>query len=340
MTRNLTRVSGRDRWIHLMITSTSMPDPLHLGRLAVGTAPLGGLYAPVSDEDALATLMAAAAVGVTHFDTAPHYGRGLAETRLGTFLSRVPDAERFTVSTKVGRFVRTTATRVPDDVFVGAPPGESVFDFSPGAVRIQLAGSRARIGRDHLDIALIHDPDDHLDEALTAAEELARQKQSGRIGAIGVGTNSASVVAHLLDRVHLDVVLLAGRITLLENSGEPMAARCAADGVSLFAAGVFQSGILAGGANSTSDYVTAPPRIKQRVAELTAVCVRHGVPLHQAAINHPRRIAGVTTTLVGVRSPAEVTAAMTAMSAELPEELWHDLDELRASQLAAEGGRS
>ena len=314
-----------------------MPDPLQLGRLAVGTAPLGGLYAPVSDDDALATLMAAAAGGVTHFDTAPHYGRGLAETRLGTFLSRAPDAGRFTVSTKVGRFVRTTATRLRDDIFSGAPPGESVFDFSPTAVRLQLDESRARIGRDRLDIALIHDPDDHLDAALAAAEELGRQQQSGRIGAVGVGSNSASTAAHLLDRVRLDVVLLAGRITLLENSGESVAARCATEGVRLCAAGVFQSGILAGEANSTSDYVTATLRTKQRVAELTAVCVRHGVSLHQAAINHPRRIAGVTTTLVGVRSPAEATAAIDAMNAELPDELWQDLDALRAVQLAAEG---
>ena len=337
MTRNLTCVTGRDRRFRLMITSVAMPDPLQLGRLAVGTAPLGGLYAPVSDDDALATLVAAAASGITHFDTAPHYGRGLAETRLGTFLSRAPDAGRFTVSTKVGRFVRTTATRRHDDLFLGAPPGESVFDFSPGAVRRQLADSRARIGRDRLDIALIHDPDDHLDAALAAAEELGRQKQSGRIGAIGVGANSTEAVTYLLDRVQVDVVLLAGRITLLENSGESLAARCAAEGVALIAAGVFQSGILAGGENSTSDYVTAPSQVKQRVAELTAVCMRHGVSLHQAAINHPRRITGVTTTLVGVRSPAEVTAATQAMNVALSEELWHDLDSLRAVQLAAEG---
>lgn len=314
-----------------------MSDLLHLGRMAVGTAPLGGLYSPVSSDDALATLMAAAAGGVTHFDTAPHYGRGLAETRLGAFLSRAPDSERFTVSTKVGRLVRTTATRRQDDIFLGAPPGESVFDFSPNAVRLQLTESRARIGRDYLNIVFIHDPDDHLDAALAAAEELSHQKHSGRIGAIGVGTNSAAVVAHLLDRVHLDVVLLAGRITLLENSGESVATRCAAGGIALFAAGVFQSGILAGGRNMTSDYVPASPIVRRQVLELTEVCARHGVTLHHAAINYPRRVVGVTATLVGVRSPAEVTAAIDAMNTELSEELWHDLDELRARQKSAEG---
>lgn len=316
-----------------------MSDLVQLGRMAVGTAPIGGLYAPVSQEDALATLTAAATGGVTHFDTAPHYGRGLAETRLGTFLSQTPEAGRFSVSTKVGRFVRASAIRGRDDIFLGAPPGESVFDFSPEAVHLQLDESRARIGRDHLDIVFLHDPDDHLDAALAAAEELGRQKLSGRIGAIGVGTNSAATVAHLADRIDLDVVLLAGRITLLESSGEPIASRCAAEGIALVAAGVFQSGILAGGENTTSDYGPASPAVRRRVAELTEVCARHGVTLHQAAINHPRRVAGVTTTLVGVRSPAEVTTAIDAMNAELPEGLWRDLDELRARQLSTQGER-
>lgn len=322
-----------------MITCAVMSDLVQLGRLAVGTAPLGGLYSPVSDDGALATLFAAAAGGVTHFDTAPHYGRGLAETRLRTFLSQAPNAGRFTVSTKVGRFVRTTSTRRRDDIFLGASPGESVFDFSAKAVRLQLDESRARIGRDHLDIVFIHDPDDHVDAALAAAEELSRQKHSGRIGAVGVGTNSAAAAAHLVDRFNFDVVLLAGRITLLEYSGESVAARCAVGGIALFAAGVFQSGILAGGKNTTSDYMPASPMVRRQVVELAEVCARHGVTLHQAAINHPRRISGVTTTLVGVRSPAEATAAIEAMNVELPGELWQDLDSLRARQLSREGER-
>lgn len=307
-----------------------MATTLEPGPLSIGTAPLGGLYAPVTDADARATLEAAVAGGVTHFDTAPHYGRGLAEERLGAFLAAEDRAGALTVSTKVGRHVRPLALRAADDVFLGAPPGESVFDFTPAGVRAQLDASRARLRRDHVDVALVHDPDDHLDAAPSAFEELARQRDEGRIGAIGVGTNSAAVAHHLLDRVDLDVVLLAGRITLLETSGESVAARCAAAGISLLAAGVLQSGILAGGAGDTYDYLPAPEPVRRRVAALRTVCEGHGATLHQVAINHPRRVPGVTTTLVGVRSPAEVTAALDAFALDLPDILWAAVDEVRA----------
>ncbi len=301
------------------------------GPLAIGTAPLGGLYAPVSDADAAGALQRAADSGITHFDTAPHYGRGLAEERLGAFLASVDHPERFTVSTKVGRDVVRTAERAAGDMFTGAPPGESVFDFSPTAIRRQLDASRARLGRDRIDLVLLHDPDDHLDAALAAAEGLASLRDTGRIGAIGVGTNSAGVADHLLDRVDLDAVLLAGRITLLETSGEATAARCARQGVLLLAAGVFQSGILAGEAGGTYDYGPAPEAIRDRVAQLGVVCDRFGVSLRTVAANHPRRITGVTTTLVGVRSAAEVADAVGDHDTTLPAELWDEIDTVRAT---------
>lgn len=304
------------------------------GPLCIGTAPLGGLYATVTDDAAAATLEVARAGGISHFDSAPHYGRGLAEERLGAFLAGSGDGAGLTVSTKVGRTVRPTPTRAADDIFLGAPPGESVFDFSPAAVRAQLDGSRRRLGRDRIDVALVHDPDDHLDDVPGVVEELVRQREAGRVGAIGIGTNRAEVAHALLDRVHLDVVLLAGRITLLESSGESVAARCALDGVTLLAAGVLQSGILAGGTGDTYDYLPAAEPVRRRVAELAAVCGRHGATLHQAAINHPLRFGGVTSTLVGVRSPAEVHAALDAIALDLPAELWTEIDGIRA----AEGG--
>lgn len=315
-----------------------MTHPLHPGRLAIGTAPLGGMYAPVDDTDAARALEEALARGVTHFDTAPHYGRGLAESRLGVFLARHGDDESITVSTKVGRRVRVTATRAEGDIFLGAPPGESIFDFSASGIHAELDESRERLGRDFIDVVLIHDPDDHLDEIPTAASELVRQRDAGAIGAIGVGTNSAAVALHALDVADLDVVLLAGRITLLDDSGEQVAARCARDGVALFAAGVFASGILADGDGATYDYLPAPETIRIRVAELTDVCTRHDVSLHAAAINHARRIAGVATTLVGVRSAAEADAAADALATDLPDELWAELDAIRAgwSTTAAE----
>lgn len=304
------------------------PNP---GALAIGTAPLGGLYAPVDDADAQAALVAAAQGGVTHFDTAPHYGRGLAEQRLGSFLAHADDPDRFTVSTKVGRFIHPLTRRAPDDLFLGAPPGESSFDFSPSAVHTQLAQSRRRLGRDHIDIVFVHDPDDHLDAALGAFDTLAKLRDRGDIDAVGVGTNSASVVTSLIDRVGLDVVLLAGRITLLETSGERVAAHCAANGIPVFVAGVFQSGILAGGDSDTYDYLPAPALIRRRVGELAAVCSTHDVALHTAAAAHPRRITGVTTTLIGVRSPAESADALADRDAALSPEFWSEIDAVRSA---------
>jgi D-threo-aldose 1-dehydrogenase len=302
---------------------------MHFGPLAIGTAPLGGLYAPVDDDGALETLERAAAAGITHFDTAPHYGRGLAETRLGAFLATRPSDDPITVSTKVGRSVRATARRAPDDLFVGAPPGESVHEFSPRAIDRQLAESRARLGREHLDAVFVHDPDDHLDDALVTLEHLRTLQAAGDIDAVGVGTNSPAVVTHLLDRVQLDVVLLAGRITLLDRSGDQVAARCAAEDVSLVAAGVFQSGILAGDAAATIDYRPADAAGRARVAALAAVCAAHHTDLHTAASTHPRRIVGVTSTLIGVRSAAEVTAAVAAWQTDLPFDAWDAIDRVR-----------
>lgn len=320
-----------------------MPAAFDPGPLAIGTAPIGGLYSAVPDATATAMLHAAVDAGITHFDSAPHYGRGLAEARLGAFLSTVDRSARLTVSTKVGRRVRSLSARPSDDVFLGAPPGESVFDFTPEGVRAELAESRARLGRDFVDLVLVHDPDEHLEEVPAAVEELARQRDAGDIGAIGVGTNSAAVVEHLLDRVPLDAVLLAGRITLLESSGDEVAERYAGAGVTLLAAGVFQSGILAGADGDTYDYLPAPAAVRRRVEALRDACRQHGTTLHRAAINFPRRIPGVTTTLVGVRSPEELSVAVDAFGANLPDELWQSIDALRDADDAAaehEGERS
>lgn len=305
------------------------PPRCELGPLAIGTAPLGGLYEAVDDRDALEALTRAALGGVRHFDTAPHYGRGLAEERLGAFLATVDDPERITVSTKIGRWVHTTAVRSADDIFLGARPGESVFDFSVEAVHGQLEASRRRLGRDRIDLVFVHDPDDHLDAGLQAAAELVRLRENGSIGAVGVGTNSAPVADHFLDRIDLDAVLLAGRITLLTTSGEPVAARCAEQGVAFIAAGVLQSGILAGGSRDTYDYLPAPDHIRDRVTALEAVCEARGVALHTAAITHPRRIPGVTTTLVGVRSAVEATSAVDDIDATVPDGFWEAIDLVR-----------
>lgn len=299
------------------------------GTLGLGTAPLGGLYAAVDDATAMATLQTAADVGITHLDTAPHYGRGLAESRIGAFLATVDRPERFTVSTKVGRRIEATGHRENGDLFTGAPPGRSIFDFDPRAIRDGLEASRERLGRDELDLVLLHDPDEHLDEIHAAADELRTQQADGRIGAIGVGTNHAETAHAVLDRIPVDVVLLAGRITLLEHIGETVARRCADEGIPLLAGGVLQSGILAGDGSDTYDYAPAPEPIRRRVAELDRLCRSHGVPLQHAAVAHPLRVTGVTTVVVGARRPDEVTAAADALDRPIQKEVWADLDARR-----------
>lgn len=313
---------------------------IDLGPLGIGTAPLGGMYEPVSDDQAHDTLLVARSLGITLFDTAPHYGRGLAERRLGRMLAETetPD-DRVVISTKVGRFARALDTRADDDIFVGAPPGESVFDFRAAAIRRQLDESLERLGRDRVEIALIHDPEQHLDHALDESLATLRAlRDEGLVGAVGVGTNVAATAHRFLDTGAVDVILLAGRITLLEDSGVDVAARCAATGVRLLAGGVLQSGILAGPTagssihgHATYDYAPAPPPIVARVEQLAAVCARHDVALATAAIAHAWRVPGVTTVVVGARRPDEVSAAVDALAVTLDDEFWAELDELRAS---------
>jgi D-threo-aldose 1-dehydrogenase len=286
-----------------------------MSRLGLGTAPLGGLFDGVSDETAHATVDAAWSVGVRHFDTAPLYGSGLAESRLGAALAGRRRNE-YTLSTKVGRVL---VPGEPDPRFVGSPALTPVFDFSPAAVRRSLADSLERLRLDRIDIALLHDPEAHLDEARRAidvARELAPT--------VGVGTNVVATAAQLVERGEIDVVLLAGRYTLLDRSaGDELLPLCAERGVPVHAAGVFNSGVLAGG--NTFDYATASPRVLARRDELAALCAQFDAPLAAAALQFPLRHAAVTSIVVGARSPAEIAEDARLLDVGLPDELWDKL---------------
>ena len=189
------------------------------GSLVFGGAPIGGLYAPVSDDTAAATLQAAWDAGIRAFDTAPHYGVGLSEQRIGDFLAGRRRAE-FVVSTKVGRRLVPAAGPVDGaDGFYGTPVLSRVRDYSTDGARRSLADSLQRLRLDRVDIALIHDPDEHMTEALDGAyPALARLRADGTVGAIGVGVNSASLAEWFVSRCDLDCVLVAGRYTLLDDS--------------------------------------------------------------------------------------------------------------------------
>jgi D-threo-aldose 1-dehydrogenase len=293
--------------------------------IGLGTAPLGGLFTAVDEETALATVDRAWERGVRFFDTAPLYGHGLAEQRLGQALSARPRDE-FVLSTKVGRLLRADAPPAPDDAqWPGSPRLHPVFDFGYDATLRSLEESLERLGLDGVDIVLIHDPDDHLDEALSGAfRALARLRDEGVVKGIGAGMNTVEPLLRLAREGDFDHFLVAGRYTLLDRSAAPeLLPLCLERGIDVIAGGVFNSGILAGG--STFDYRPAPAELLERAQQLRAACERHGVPLVAAALQFPLRHPAVKVALTGARSPAEVDENLDAAAVPIPDELWSEL---------------
>jgi D-threo-aldose 1-dehydrogenase len=295
------------------------------GSLVFGGAPIGGLYAPVSDEAAAATLQAAWDAGIRAFDTAPHYGVGLSERRIGDFLAGRPRGE-FVVSTKIGRrLVPATGPVDGADEFYGTPALSRVRDYSADGARRSLEDSLHRLRLDRVDIALIHDPEEHLAEALDSAyPALARLRADGSVGAIGVGVNSASLAEWFVARCDLDYVLVAGRYTLLDDSAaRSLFPLCRSRGVAVLAGGVFNSGILAGG--TRYDYAPAAPAVLARARRIAEVCARHDVPVAAAALRYVLRHPAVTAAVVGARTPDEIRADASYLGWPIPDTLWADL---------------
>jgi D-threo-aldose 1-dehydrogenase len=299
---------------------------LRLSRLGLGTSPLGNLFAAVSEEAARETVVAAWKAGLRVFDTAPLYGSGLAERRLGAALSELPRDE-LVLSTKVGRLLRPGGRH--DPLFVDACAYEPTFDFSREAVRRSLAGSLARLRTDRIDIALVHDPDHHAPEALDEAlPALAELREEGVVRAVGVGMTHASRLERFVQEADLDCILIAGRYTLLDQSAaETLLPLCRERRVAVLLGGVFNSGILAGTGSGTYDYGPAPQEVARRVAELDRVCSSFGVPLAAAALQFAAAHPAVDTVLIGARSVAEVAAAVTASTWGIPANLWLELAE-------------
>ncbi|MBB0232879.1 aldo/keto reductase, partial [Streptomyces calidiresistens] len=298
--------------------------------LAPGTAALAGLHRPVGAERAAATVDAAWEVGIHTFDTAPHYGLGLAERRLGAALRDRP-RDAYTVSTKVGRLLRPLPVPRGDDLANGfAVPAthERVWDFGAAGVRRSLEESLERLGLDRVDIALLHDPDDHARPALEEAmPELHRLRDEGVVGAIGVGMNSTPLLTRFVRETDPDLVLCAGRWTLLDHSAlRDLLPAALEHGVGVVVGGVFNSGLLADPRpGATFDYAEAPAHLLDRALRLREVCARHGVPLRTAALRFPFGHPAVAAVLTGGRSPREITEAAEALAAPLPAGLWEEL---------------
>ena len=304
------------------------------GSLVFGGAPIGGLYAPVSGQMAAATLEAAWDVGIRAFDTAPHYGAGLSEQRIGDFLAGRPRAE-FVVSTKVGRrLAPATGSGFADgaDQFYGAPALGRVRDYSADGALRSLEDSLRRLRLDRVDVALIHDPDEYMAEALDGAyPALARLRADGTVGAIGVGVNSASLAEWFVARCDLDCVLVAGRYTLLDDSAaRSLFPLCRSRGVAVLAAGVFNSGILADPADDARyDYAPAAPGVLSRARRIAEACARYDVRVAAAALRYVLRNPAVTAAVVGARTPDEIRADAGYLSFPIPDVLWAELADLR-----------
>jgi D-threo-aldose 1-dehydrogenase len=282
-------------------------------RFSLGGAPLGGLFSPVDDEDATATLEAAWQGGVRSFDTAPLYGHGLSEHRVGAFLATKP-RDSFVLSTKVGRLLSND---------------EALFDFSRDGIRASLEASLERLGLDRVDIALIHDPDDHLDEAMhksyPALEEL---RAEGLVRAIGLGMNQAEMLERFVRDTDVDCVLVAGRYSLLDNRAAAGLFPAAIErGVSVLVGGAFNGGILTDSRLPvTFDYQPAPASLVARAENIRAIAARHNVSLAHVAIQFVLRNPAVTSVVVGARSPAEIADDLGMFSSAIPDALWSELE--------------
>jgi D-threo-aldose 1-dehydrogenase len=320
---------------------------LEVTRLGFGGASIGGLFSDVEEGAAIGTVHHAWDMGIRSFDTAPLYGYGASERRVGAALRDRP-RDAFVLSTKVGRLVRDEAEVPPgadidhqaldgrDDAFyVRSRPVRLVFDYSADGVRQSIDESLERLGLERIDIALIHDPDEHwrsaIDEAWPALERL---RAEGIIGAVGAGMNQSAMLARFARETEMDVFLLAGRYTLLDQGAlDELLPLCLERGIAVLVGGVMNSGVLADPRpGSRFDYAPAPPEILERARRLGEVCARHEVPLRAAAMQFPLAHPAVVSLVAGVRTPAHLDEYPSMLAHQIPPDLWA---ELRAEGLLA-----
>ncbi|MBB4932316.1 D-threo-aldose 1-dehydrogenase [Lipingzhangella halophila] len=304
------------------------------GQLGFGTAQFGNLGCEVDEQTCHDAVAAAWEHGLRYFDTAPHYGLGLSEQRLGRALTGWP-RERYVVSTKVGRLLRPNTRPTGTDLDQGYAVSDSLTrerDFSAGGVRKSLAESLERLGLDRVDIVWLHDPeepDDRFDEAIRGAvPALDQLRDEGVISAWGVGSKDPSMIKRFVDASDPDLVMVAGRYTLLEQETVGLMSACRERGVGVVAVGVFNSGLLAQDeppADAWYEYAPAPPHVVARARALASVAREHGVSLPRAALTFPRRHPAVVNVTAGMRSREHVARNRALSTNDVPDEFWADL---------------
>jgi len=306
---------------------------LEVPRVGVGTAPLGNMFEAHSDEHADAVLASAVAHGLRYFDTAPLYGHGLAEQRVGRAVTGLPREEVF-VSTKVGRLLRADAPRDESQFYLGEPFYKDVpkvgpvWDFTYDGIMTSVEESYRRTGLDRFDVLLLHDPDDHFDAAsATAYSALSKLREEGATRAIGAGMNQAPALARLVEACDLDVLLVAGRYTLLDQVAmDELLPLCEQRTISIVVGGVFNSGILIDPAPGVRyNYVPADAAVLARAQKIKSVCDRYDVPLPAAALQFPLAHPRVCTVLLGIRTIDELEKNLGWLDVLIPDGLWAEL---------------
>lgn len=304
-------------------------------RLGLGCAPLGNLGRAYGDDEANAILDAAWSAGVRHFDTAPHYGLGLSERRLGRFLAGKP-REEFVVSTKVGRLLRENpawdGVSGDDNIFVVPGRLTRVLDYSPAGVRASVEESLERMGLDRVDILYVHDPELSPEPGATASavSALADLRAEGVVGLVGAGSLDVGALLAAVRTGVADLVMAANCYTLLKQTIAPeLLAACEDHGTRIVAAAVFNSGLLARvpSKDSTFDYAAVPESVLARATAIDAVCASYGVEIAAAALRYPLLDGRVAAVVAGADSPDQVRQNVERMDATVPDALWDELAE-------------
>ena len=309
-------------------TLVTLKSGLRIPEFGIGTSAFGGLFASVSESSVADVISTSMQMELNYFDTAPHYGMGSAEVRLGRHINHLPRSS-FIVSTKVGRLI-VPSEKTEDPGWENSTTAvERIFDFSASGIERSLHESLERLQMESVEMVFIHDPDGAADQAIKEAYPvLEKLRSQGVVKAIGVGITSNVIPTRFINETDIDIVLIALRYTLLDQSAAtdllPAALK---KGVSVIAGGVFNSGILTSPkAGATFNYEPASPEVLARAQKIEKFFRDRGVSLTQAALQYPMQHPAISAILVGCRSAAEVTSNIALYTNKIDSQIWSEFD--------------
>ena len=309
-------------------TQVTLKSGLQIPEFGIGTSPFGGLFASVSESAVADVISTSMELGLNYFDTAPHYGMGSAEVRLGRNINHLPRSS-FIVSTKVGRLI-VPSEKADDPGWENSTAAvERIFDFSAAGIERSLLESLERLKMESVEMVFIHDPDGAADQAISEAYPvLERLRAEGIVKTIGIGITSNEIPTRFINETDIDVVLIALKYTLLDQSaGAELLPTALRKGVSVIAGGVFNSGILTNPkAGATFNYEPASPEVLARAQKIEKFFVDRGVSLAQAALQFPMQHPAISAILVGCRSADEVTTNVALYNREIDSHIWREFD--------------